>query len=312
MRETRRSFVNCTFERNSVESHLQGDGYGGAICALANSHLTAHHCLFKENTANHIGGATYIQESHINIKQCLFKENTASYSGSAIFMRETGGSFVNCTFERNSVESRLPRDDYGGAVCAITNSHLTVHHCLFKENTAPFHGGANHIQESQSLFEGCIFERNKVNSLHQDARGGAITANGPGTNISIKQCLFKQNTATYAGGAITMKETRGSFVNCTFERNSVESHLQGNGYGGAVCALANSHVTAHHCLFKENTANHSGGATYIQESHINIKQCLFKENTATYSGSAIFMRETGGSFVNCTFERNCRKSFTKR
>ena len=129
-----------------------------------------------------------------------------------------------------------------------------MHHCLFNKNTAPFHGGANHIQESQSLFESCIFERNKVNSLHQDARGGAITAHGPGTNISIKQCLFKQNTATYAGGAITMRETRRSFVNCTFERNSVDSHLQGDGYGGAVCALANSHLTAHHCLFKENTA----------------------------------------------------------
>ena len=238
-----------------------------------------------------------------------------------------------------------------------------MHHCLFKENTAPFHGGATHIQESQSLFESCIFERNKVNSLHQDARGGAITAHGPGTNISIKQCLFKQNTATYAGGAIFMHETRrsfvnctfernsaesrlqryhsggavsatdnshltvhhclfkentatyicgaifmretqGSFVNCTFERNSVESRLPRDDYGGAVCAIANSHLTVHHCLFKENRANHSGGATYIQESQIDIKQCLFKKNTAKYSGGAVSMKEIRGTFVNCTFVDN--------
>ena len=51
-------------------------------------------------------------------------------------MRETQGSFVNCTFERNSVESRLQRDGSGGAVHAETNSHLTVHHCLFEKNTA--------------------------------------------------------------------------------------------------------------------------------------------------------------------------------
>ena len=123
-----------------------------------------HHCLFKKNTSNDQGGAIFILESHINIKQCLFKENTANYSGGAIFMHNTPGSFVNCTFERNSVESRLQRDDYGGAVCAITKSYLTVHHCLFKENTASFHGGATHIQESQSLFESCIFETNKVNN----------------------------------------------------------------------------------------------------------------------------------------------------
>ena len=107
-----------------------------------------HHCLFKENTANHSGGATYIQESHIDIKQCLFKENTAKYSGGDISMQETQGSFVNCTFERNSVESRLQRYSYGGAVDAITNSHLAVHHCYFKENTAIYSGGAISMKET--------------------------------------------------------------------------------------------------------------------------------------------------------------------
>ena len=279
MQETRGSFVNCTFERNSVESRLQRYDFGGAVCAISNSHLTVHHCLFKENTATYKGGSTYIQESHINIKQCLFTENTANYSGGAIFMQETRGSFVNCTFERNSVESRLQRYDFGRAVCAISNSHLTVHHCLFKENTATYKGGSTYIQES---------------------------------HINIKQCLFKENTATDSGGAIFMQETRGSVVNCTFERTSVESRLQRNGHGGAVCATTNSHLTVHHCLFKENTANHYGGATYIQESHINIKQCLFTENTVNYSGGAIFMQETRGSFVNCTFERNSVESRLQR
>ena len=142
IQETRGSFVNCTFDRNSVESRIQRAGYGGAVTAIANSHLTMHHCLFKEDTAN-----------------C---------SCGAIFMQETRGSFVNCTFERNSVESRLQRYVYGVAVCAITNSHLTVHQCLFTENTATYIGGATYIQESQSFFEGCIFERNRV---HQKASG---------------------------------------------------------------------------------------------------------------------------------------------
>ena len=304
MLETRGSVVNCTFERNSVESHSQGDDFGGAVSAITNSHLTVQHCLFKENTATFSGGATYIQESHIDIKQCLFKENTANYSGGAISMKKTRGSFVNSTFERNSVEGCLPRDGYGGAVCAITNSHLTVHHCLFKENTATVYGGATYIQKSQSLFENCIFERNKVNSLHQNASGGAINAFGLGTNINIKQCLFKENMVTVFGGAIAMVETRALFVNCTFERNFAESRSQRYGYGGAVNAMTSSHLTVHHSLFKENEATSHGGATFIQASHINIEQCFFKENTVNYSGGAIFMNEAQGSFENCTFADN--------
>ena len=364
MQETRGSFVNCTFERNSVESSLKRNGYGGAVCAIANSHLTVHHCLFKENTATFSGGATYIQESHIDVKQCLFKENTATYAGGAISMKKTRGSFVNCTFERNSVESSSQRNGYGGAVCAITNSYLTVHHCLFKENTATYIGGATYIQEShidvkQCLFKentatdgggaismkktrgsfvNCTFERNSVESrLQRYHIGGAVsartnshltmhhclfkentaTSSGGATyihesHIDIKQCLFKENTANYSGGAISMKKTRGSFVNCTFERNSVESRLQRYHIGGAVSARTNSHLTMHHCLFKENTATSSGGATYIQESHIDIKQCLFKENTATDDGGAISMKKTRGSFVNCTFERNSVESHSQR
>ena len=275
MDKTRGSFVNCTFERNCAESRLQRNDYGGSVCAITNSYLTVHHCLFEKNTANHRGGATYIQESHINIKQCLFKENTVNYSGGAVFIRKTQGSFVNCTFERNSAESRSQRNGFGGSVWAETEWYLTLHHCHFKKNTANDQGGAIFILESY---------------------------------ISIKQCLFKENTANYSGGSIFMHNTPGSFVNCTFERNSVESRLQRNGYGGSLCAVTNSHLTVHHCLFEKNTANHQGCATYIQESHINIKQCLFKENTANYSGGAVFIHKTRGSFVNCTFERTSAES----
>ena len=340
MVKTRGIFVNCTFERNSVESRLQTN-FGGAIYAVHNSHLTVHHCLFKENTANYSGGAISMQQtrgsfvnctfernsvesrlqrydyggavcamikSHLTVHHCLFKENTATYCGGAIFMQQTRGSFVNCTFERNSVESRLQRYDYGGAVCAMIKSHLTVHHCLFKENTATYCGGAISMQQTRGSFVNCTFERNSVESRLQTYDfGGAVRA-VHNLDLTAHHCLFKENTATYAGGAISMRGTRGLFVNCTFERNSVESRLQRDGSGGAISAITNLQIAVHHCLFKENTATYSGGATYIQESHIIIKQCLFKENTVTDRGGAISMRETRGLFVNCTFERNSVES----
>ena len=377
MQETRGSFENCTFDRNSVTSHLQKSHFGGAICALDNSHLAMHQCSFKYNTATYSGGATYILKSqclfescifkrnkvislqentsggaisaagadtNITIKQCLFKENAATYGGGAIEMKKAQGSFVNCTFERNSVKRHLQKADFGGAICALDNSHLTMHQCIFKDNTATYVGGATYIQKSQTLLESCIFERNKVNSLQQDTSGGAISATDAGTNITIKQCLFKENTATYSGGAIDMQRSRGSFVNCTFGRNSVKSLLQKDDFGGAISAQYNSHLTMHQCIFEENAATYVGGAIYIHESqslfescifernkvnslnqdtsggairatgagtNITIKQCLFKENAATDSGGAIDIESSRSLLLkNSTFVMNTVKNLT--
>ena len=292
LQSTKGIFYNCTFHNSTVNGQY---GKGGAISAVDNSRLQVQQCLFKENKATYFGGATHIQESrslfegctfeqnavkslhhdtsggaifstsnsNIKVQQCLFKENTATHSGGAIKMVKTRGSFVNCTFERNSVKHRLRKHDFGGAICALYNFHLTVHQCIFKENTATSSGGATYIRKSQSLFESCIFEKNKVESpQQQNAFGGAITATGTGTNIAITQCLFKDNKATYSGGAITIVKARGSFANCTFERNSVTSHLRKHDFGGAICVSYNSHLTVHQCIFKENTATSRGGATY--------------------------------------------------
>ena len=304
-------FINCAFERNTVKSFIQKRTYGGAIGASSNSHLKVHQCHFKDNMATYGGGAICIQKcqslfercifernkvislqqntfggaisatgagTNITIKQCLFKENTATYSGGAIAMEKTRGSFVNCTFERNSLKGRLQKYGFGGAICALHNSSLTMHWCVFKENAANYRGGAICIQKCQSLFERCIFERNKVISLQQNTFGGAISATGAGTNITIKQCLFKENTATYSGGAIAMEKTRGSFVNCTFERNSVKSRLQNGDFGGAMCALGTTYLTIRQCIFKQNTATYSGGATFIQKSESLFESCIFERN----------------------------------
>ena len=224
-------FFNKT---NAINNKLNGFNYGSIY--LQSTKGIFQNCTFYNNTVNGQygnGGAMYICSSDITVRQCLFKENTATCSGGAIKMVKTRGIFVNCTFEKNSVKGRLQKVDFGGAICALDNSHLTMHQCLFKENTATCSGGATYIQKSESLFESCIFERNKVINLQQHTSGGAISATDAGTNITIRQFLFKQNTATYSGGAIDMQKARGLFLNCTFQRNSIENRLQKDDFGGA-------------------------------------------------------------------------------
>ena len=374
MQKTRGSFVNCTFERNSAKSHPHKMVYGGAICSRDRSNITVQQNLFKENTATYSGGAIDMQKtrgsfvnctfernsakshphkmvyggaicsrdrSNITVQQSLFKENTATHSGGAIYMQKTRGSFVNCTFERNSAKSHPHKIVYGGAICSSDRSNITVQQSLFKENTATHSGGAIDMQKTRGSFVNCTFERNSAKSHpHKMVYGGAICSRDR-SNITVQQSLFKENTATYSGGAIDMQKTRGSFVNCTFERNSAKSHPHKMVYGGAICSRDRSNITVQQSLFKENTATHSGGAIHMQKtrgsfvnctfernsakchphkmvyggaicsrdrSNITVQQSLFKENTATYSGGAIDMQKTRGSFVNCIFERNSAKS----
>ena len=161
--------------------------------------------------------------STITVQQSLFKENTATFSGGAIHMQNTRGSFVNCTFESNSAKSLPHKMVYGGAISSGDRSNITVQQSLFKENTATFSGGAIDMQNTRGSFVNCTFERNSAKSLpHKMVYGGAISS-GDRSTITVQQSLFKENTATFVGGAIHMQNTRGSFVNCTFESNSAKS-----------------------------------------------------------------------------------------
>ena len=112
--------------------------------------------------------------------------------------------------------------------------------------------------------------------------GGAISS-GDRSNISVQESLFKENTTSYIGGAVDMQKTRGSFVNCTFERYSAKSLPHEMVFGGAIFSSDRSNIT-------------------VQES-------LFKENKTIFIGGAVDMQKTRTSFVNCTFERNSGELF---
>ena len=73
-----------------------------------------------------------------------------------------------------------------------------------------------------------------------------------------------------------MQKTRGSFLNCTYERNSAKSLPNKMTGGGAIGAINASYLTMHQCIFKENRATRYGGATFIQESQSSFKNCTFE------------------------------------
>ena len=368
MQKTRGSFVNCTFERNSLKGLSDKISFGGAISSRDRSNITVQQSLFKENTATLSGGAIHMQKtrgsfvnctfernsaksllnkkprggaissharSNITVQESLFKENTATYSGGAIDMQKTRGSFVNCTFERNSLKGLSDKISFGGAITSRHWSNITVQQSLFKENTATYSGGAIHMQKTRGSFVNCTFERNSAKSLLNKKAGGRAISSHARSNITVQGSLLKEITGTCIGGAIAMLMTRGSFVNCTFERNSAKSLLNKRAGGGAISSLARSNITVQESLFKENTATYNGGAIVMHTtrgsfvhctfernfvkgrpeigdfggaicglnfSYLTMHQCIFKENRAPTTGGATFIQESQSSFKNCTFE----------
>ena len=81
----------------------------------------------------------------------------------------------------------------------------------------------------------------------------------------MEQSLLKENTATYIGGAIDIRKTRGSLVKCTFERNSLKGLPDKISFGGAIFSGDRSKMTVLESLFKENTATYGSGAIDMQK-----------------------------------------------
>ena len=184
-------------------------------------------------------------------------------------------TFKECVF--SNISSRLDMFSLSSSTIGFFNKTNAIHSEL-----NGFNRGSVYLHSTEGILQTCTFHNNTING--QYGIGGALYISN--SNITVQQSLFKENTATCSGGAIFMQKTLGSFVNCTFERNSVKGVPEKNSFGGAIFSGDRSNIT--------------------------VQQSLFKENTATYIGGAIYMGETRGSFVNCTFEKKLWKKSSEQ
>ncbi|MGE0480324.1 MAG: right-handed parallel beta-helix repeat-containing protein [Phycisphaerae bacterium] len=123
-----------------------------------------------------------------------------------------------------------------------------------------------------------------------------------GPNLVIRNCLLKENRATY-GGAILHYIAFASPIltveNCRFTQNQAET-------GGAMYFGRSVRATVRDCVFEDNTATASGGAVYMPNiDEYAISRCVFRRNRAAQGGAvessyALYL----ASMVECSFEDN--------
>ena len=169
--------------------------------------------------------------------------------------------------------------------------------------------------EKSIVLKNIKFEHGKESE--SESKGGAIFNSYSSTSITIINCEFKSNHASY-GGAIDSAGTL-TITNSTFENNN--AIYAGNSFtgGAAIRARGNLTITGQN-RFINNTCNSWGGAIYatqnvyinwddeVNESSSNIyPKTLFENNIGT--GGGAIRCENGGIYCKLTKFINNRATF---
>lgn len=267
--------LEALFRGNSSTS-----SYGGAI-AVPNGALEIDGYTFEANTAETHGGAVYIAgeitTGNRTVENATFVQNEATVNGGAIMLAGSSGADVaveNCTFG-GTLED-------GTSLGNVANRNGGAIYC----------GGASVLDimgnEDATI---SIFEGNKSyadGSIVTSHYGGGAICVAYGS-VTISGYTFKDNSATYVGGAIAggccSKLTENTVTNEdeTTTTTYTPTYRAGN-------------VSATNCDFEGNTAT-VGGAINCYASTLVATSCDFTSNSATPS-SADALNGLGGGAVN--------------
>lgn len=291
---TNGTFLDCDFTGNS-------SSYAGAMRNFE-SDLTITLCDFNLNIATGIGSSGGAVGNELDpaplFDRCSFSANTADYGG-AIDSFLCNPELVDCTFSNNDATNG------GGAMSNFLDSQASLVRCQFFSNTAGFGGAVYCVDDSNATFAGCEFFSNSANdagamyfynagSLVDGCRfegntagvipaglGGAIGA-VVGSDPVIRRCVFIDNEAGSAGGAVWVDNSPAKLVNNYFLGNTADWT------GGAIENTASASVVSG-CVFSGNNATNShGGAMTISGSvSPRIKNNSFAGNHAGFAGGGI-------------------------
>ena len=163
-----------------------------------NGNITIIGCYFLNNTAlsehNKHGnpdGAAFASTGYAYVYNTAFINNTADRNGAAIKNQGIGKLMIvsNCTFINNNANTT---DGYGGAIY-IWASDTEIYNSTFIDCSSQYGGAIGADRMMQSPFKltvkGCVFINNT-----RAVRGGAIYVDRT-ENSSITYCIFINNTA---------------------------------------------------------------------------------------------------------------------
>ncbi len=164
----------------------------------------------------------------------------------------------------------------------VAGGKLTVKDLTLIAGKAPegeFGGAIRLSGSAQFSAEGLIFSDNSA------ANGGAIAANGAGTDRKIAQSVFVRNHSSSLGGALFLKSGMTDITQSSFQRNGSDS------YAGAIAAH-DGKLTVSNSTFSGNSA-YIGGVSQVFFAEATFKHVTMISNRVS-SGTGAAIHRTAG------------------
>jgi predicted outer membrane repeat protein len=284
---------------------LTAGDYEGKVTVYDNSAVNNSRNIFVKL---HVGGVLHVPVQYPTIQSAI----VAAWQGDTILVADgTYTGFGNRDIEFYGKAITL-KSENGPAGCVIDcqGSNRDPHRAFVCLNPAegldtvidgftikngyvspdpykiipPYYGGAFYVEGAKPTIRNCIFKRNTA-----VVRGGAVFILGnlnaqiPG-EMNLSGCVFEDNQSFSDGGAVWAFIGDGNTItvsDCIFRGNKTD------GYGGGLYTLDDMNIVS--CVFTGNSAG-NGGAICQDYSYTDIENCTIVNNSAKSYGGGIYGR----------------------
>ena len=248
-----------------VVTFVSGEGADSVLDGFTITAGTGFQTVSTAGIDTTLGGGIFCSEASPTIRNCVICDNFA-IAGGGIWLFDSAAQIEDTVIEENDAT-------FGGGVRTTGESaDPLLLRCTIRDNTSDWGGG---VDSGESLPLG-------------------VLSTG---NIVLEECTVIDNTASVAGGGVTI------LANGTV----TDTELRGNSSsvaGGGTWILGVVEFTS--CTFADNSSLRGGAIFNTAGSRtLDFERCLFYGNSATWGG--VYSGDdstTDASFVHCTIADN--------
>ncbi|MBR6993074.1 MAG: Ig-like domain repeat protein, partial [Methanobrevibacter sp.] len=303
-----------------IDKDITIDGKGFAICGndsarlfnVAGGTLTLNNVTICDGAADDGAAVKVGSGAKLVANDAIFKDNVAENNGGAIYTDGGEIDLTNCVLDNNDVTEITTNDNSGGAAIYAKNAQVTLTNTNVTNNGKRELDRTNNdlvnavinLLDSSATITGGLFENNT------GIYGGAINADGDGTQtLTVTGATFNNNKA-YNGAAINLHDMKTTIDDSTFTNNLVVGPGSPGYYamGGAIVVDGIGSLDVSDSTFIANSAtgtNASAGAigisTVEDDFTATIDNCTFEQNTAVLKGGAVFANAVDVTISDSTF-----------